>query len=298
MNDCVTANDAAGFETLASGLYLEGLAIDGDTVWYSDVIAGGVHRWSPDQAAAVVVPDRQWIGGVQIAQDGSILSTGQGGVVRSDPDTGESDWLLHEENGRVINGINEVAPDGKGGYYFGGCDLDAIAEARRPDSVSICHVSGSGGIRELCEGLGFTNGLALSPDGARLYCNESFDGTYVHDVAEDGTLSNRRLFLEKPDCDGLALDVGGNLWITGFSSSHIERVAPDGTLLDRFETPAEAITQCRFGGADMRTLYMVTVPGDAGANLAAGRLPDRRNSHLVRVRVDTPGQVIPKLPVN
>ena len=112
----------------------------------------------------------------------------------------------------------------------------------------------------------------------------------------DGSLSNRRLFLEKPDCDGMALDADGNVWITGFSSSHIERVAPDGTVLDRFETPAEAITQCRFGGADMRTLYMVTVPGDAGANLAAGRLPERRNSHLVRVRVDTPGQVIPKLP--
>jgi sugar lactone lactonase YvrE len=296
MNDRASTGGAVEFETLASGLYLEGLAVDGDSVWYSDVIAGGVHRWSADRLAAVLVPDRKWIGGVQIAQDGSILSTGQGGIMRSNPETGESEWLLHEADGAVINGINEFVPDGRGGYYFGGCDLDAVAAARRPDAVSICHVSPSGDLRTLCDGLGFTNGLALSGDGARLYCNESFDGTYVHDVVTDGSLSNRRLFLKKPDCDGMALDAAGNVWITGFSSSHIERVAPDGTVLDRFETPAEAITQCRFGGADMRTLYIVTVPKDAGANLAAGRMPERRNSHLVRVGVDTPGQVIPKLP--
>ena len=38
------------FEQVASGIYLEGLAVDYErgVVWYSDVIAGGVHGLMPD----------------------------------------------------------------------------------------------------------------------------------------------------------------------------------------------------------------------------------------------------------
>src|SRR5690606_38896542 len=37
--------DAAAFEVVGKGIYLEGLAADyaRDIVWYSDVIAGGIH---------------------------------------------------------------------------------------------------------------------------------------------------------------------------------------------------------------------------------------------------------------
>lgn len=284
-------------EILASGLYLEGLAVDGDTVWYSDVIAGGVHRYSPVEPHSVVMSDRKWIGGVHFAADGSIVATGRGGTMLAGAYATNGIPMLDSINGVPINGINEIAPDNEGGYYFGGCDLDAIVSAKRPSVVSLYHVSANGGVRELCGGLRFTNGMALSDDGRRLYCNESFDGTYVHDVGSDGALSNRRLLLAKPDCDGLALDVEGNAWITGFASSFIERVRPDGSLLDRLQTPAGAITQCRFGGPDMRTLYLATVPADAGQKLAAGDLPASESSYLMRVRVEVAGRKIPKIAI-
>ncbi len=273
------------FEELARGYYLEGLAVSGSTVWYSDVIGGGIHRLEADGTAIAHLEDRRWIGGILLADDGAVLSTGQGGIMRTDPASGKSGWLLDAIDGQRINGVNEMAPDGKGGLYFGTVDLDSIIAGKRPAPVALYRLAPDGSVHCQCDGLGFTNGLALSSDGRRLYCNESFDGTYVHDVAGDGRLSNRRLLLKKPDCDGMVLDADGTLWITGFSSSHIERIAPDGTVLDRLETPAEAITQLRFGGSDGRDLYLTTVPLDAGAGLAKGRLPEAMNSKLLRTRV-------------
>ena len=41
----MSSTQAANFHRLAAGVYLEGLAVDyaRSIVWYSDVIAGGVH---------------------------------------------------------------------------------------------------------------------------------------------------------------------------------------------------------------------------------------------------------------
>lgn len=286
------------FEKLASGLYLEGLAIEDGTAWFSDVIAGGFWERAPDGSTRRFCPDRRWIGGLSIASDGSVISTGQGGILRSCPTTGKSDWLICETDGAALDGVNEIAPDGRGGFYFGTCDLSAIAEARRPGPVAIYHVCAQGNVRKVSADLGFTNGMALSPDGTRFYCNESFDGTYVHDVEADGRLSNRRVFLAKRDCDGMAIDREGNVWITGFASGHIERISPDGTRLSPFETPFEAITQCRFGGLGMNELYLVTVPLDAGPNLAAGKLASQSKSYLVRCRPGVTGYPMPRICVD
>ena len=283
----------AKFERLASGYYLEGLTVASDTVWFSDVIGGGIHCRTPDGNLRSFEEGRKWIGGLLVAEDGAILSTGRAGIRRTDPVTGKSEWALQEIDGQPVNGINELAPDGQGGLYFGEVDLDAIALGKRPGRVAIFRLHADGHVSRECGDLGFTNAMAVSPDGRKFYCNESFDGTYVHDIGADGSLSGRRLFLKKPDCDGMALDTEGNVWITGFSSSHIERVAPDGTLLPRFETPAEAITQLRFGGSDGRDIYFVCVPIEAGAGLAKGELPEQRNSHLMRARSDIAGHVPP-----
>jgi sugar lactone lactonase YvrE len=148
-------------------------------------------------------------------------------------------------------------------------------------------------VTQVAEGLTFTNGLMLGADGRRFFCNDTFVSAFVFDVQPDGTLANRRLLVEKEDVDGMALDGEGNLWITGFRSSEITRLRPDGSKLAPFPTPAGAITQVRFGGADLRDVYITAVPADGGDSLAVGELPTERRSILYRGRSDTPGAVIP-----
>lgn len=280
---------------LAKGLYLEGLAVDHErgVVWYSDVIGGGIHGVKPDGGIVSFNPDRMWTGGIALNEDGAVLSSGAGGIMWNHPDSGRSGWLLTEIDGVPINGINEMAPDGSGGLYFGTVDIERIMLGQKTRPAALYRLAAEGDVILVADGLGFANGIAVSADRQRLYYNDTFDATYVFDILPDLSLANRRLLLGKEDCDGMALDAEGNLWITGFRSSALTRLQPDGTPLPPIPTPAGAITQLRFGGADLRDLYITCVPADGGDSLAVGVQPLEQRSILYRGR-----SVIPGLPIS
>jgi sugar lactone lactonase YvrE len=279
---------------LARGLYLEGLTFDlrRNVVWYSDVIAGGIHGIQADGSGstATLNPERMWTGGVMMNEDGAVLSTGAGGIMWNHPDTGESGWLINEIDGRPINGVNEMAPDSTGGIYFATLDLEHIIAGKPTRPSTIYRLSARRELFSVAEDMGLANGMMLSDDGKRLYCNSTFVSPYVFDVNRDLTLSNRRLLTNKEDCDGMALDEQGNVWITGFRSSAITRVRPDGSALDPVPTPGEAVTQIRFGGPDRRDFYITCVPGDGGDGLAEGKKPTEHRSFLYRGRSDIAGR--------
>ena len=279
------------FEQLAKGLYLEGLTVDYSRgiVWFSDVIAGGIYGVDAGGGLTDLNADRMWIGGLMMNQDGSVLSSGRGGIMWNNPDTRKSGWLISEIDGTPINGINEMMPDGTGGIYFGTIDLDNIVNGKPTRPAAIYRLTAKGETILVAEGLGLVNGIMLSTDRRHLYCNETFDATYVYDVAADLSLRNRRVLLKKEDCDGLALDAEANLWITGFRSSELTRAKPDGSRLPSVPTPAGAITQIRFGGPDMRDYYLTCVPADGGDGLAVGVRPTEQRSTLYRGRSEVAG---------
>jgi sugar lactone lactonase YvrE len=286
------SEDLAGdFETIARGTYLEGLAVDPARarVWYSDVIAGGVHGIERDEVRWSLNAGRMWTGGIALNEDGAVLSTGAGGIMWNRPDTGESGWLLREIDAVPINGINELAADPEGGLYFGTVDIEHIAEGKTPRPATIYHLTRNGEVTLLAEGLGFVNGMALSADGSRLYYNETFDGVYAFQVRSDGSLSDRARLLGKEDCDGMALDADGTLWVSGFRSSSITRLTVGGSQAEPFSTPAGAITQIRFGGPDLGKLYLTSVPADGGDSLKAGIAPAGAASNLYRARSPVTG---------
>lgn len=284
--------DVGGFEPVARGLYLEGLAVDLEhgVVWYSDVIAGGVHGLWPDGRTEVLNPERMWTGGVMLNADGAVLSTGAGGIMWNNPKTGKSGWLLAEIDGKPINGVNEMVPDGTGGIFFGTNDIEMVLAGKPSRPTALYRLTVDRQVVKLAEGLNFTNGIMFDPRRGRFYCNDSFVATYAFDVGPDLALANRRALLDKVDADGMALDEDGTLWVTGFRSGEIVRVRPDGSLLAPVANPGgAAVTQIRFGGADLRDVYITTVPIDAGDRLAVGELPTEKTSVLYRGRSKTPG---------
>jgi sugar lactone lactonase YvrE len=275
------------FVGIAKGLYLEGLAVDyaRDVIWYSDDIAGGIHGVKPDGTkVATLNPDRMWTGGVMMNEDGCVLSSGQGGIMWNNPDTGQSGWLVSEIGGQPINGINEMIPDGTGGIYCGTVDIEMIAQGQPTRPATIYRITADGKVLVAADGLGFANGIMLSADGRELYYNDTFVSPFVN-----RELSNRRPLIDKEDCDGMALDAEDNLWITGFRSSALTRIRRDGTPLEPIETPAGAITQIRFGGPDMRDYYLTAVPADGGDGLKDGIMPTEQRSVLYRGRSEVPG---------
>ncbi|MET0238306.1 MAG: SMP-30/gluconolactonase/LRE family protein [Sphingobium sp.] len=274
----------AAFEPVAKGFYLEGLLIDGDDIWLTDVITGGVRNVGTGQ---VVLPDRMMIGGLQLNEDGSLLVAGADGIAWVDPATGRSGMLVEG-----IGGVNEMRADAAGGMIFGTIDLAAILRGERPGPSTIQRLSRDGTLTKLWDGLSFANGLAISPGNDTLYFNESFSASRAFPVGADGSLGAPRMLIDMPDCDGMALDVDGNIWISGFSSGELRCVAPDGSDVRRLDLPGEACTNVRFGGADMRDLYVTIVdPGSVQA-LKDGRPLEAQNSILYRTRSPVAGAAV------
>lgn len=285
---------AESFQPIAEGVYLEGLAVDEarGVIWYSDVIAGGIHGVKRDgTSVGSFNNDRMWTGGIMINSDGAILSTGQGGIMWNNPDTGRSGWLLDELEGQPINGINEMWPDGTGGIYFGTNDIEYVIEARDTRPTALYRLTRDRQVIKLAENLRFSNGLAYDPMRQRLYCSDTFNTAWVWDVNDDLTLANQRVLLDKDDCDGLSLDAEGNVLITGFRSpGQIIRVTPEGESLPPMIIPEGSATQIRFGGADSRDVFINIVPSDGGDSLKDGK-PLSGKSRLYMGRANRAGVV-------
>ena len=283
------------YAALAEGIYLEGLSVDHQrgVVWYSDVIAGGIHGVTPDGTkVASFNESRMWTGGVMMNADGAVFSTGQGGIMWNNPDTGKSGWLLDRLEGQPINGINEMWPDGTGGIYFGTNDIESIIEAKETRGSALYRLTAEREVIKMEADVFFSNGIAHDPQRRKFYCSDTFRKGWVFDVADDLSLTNQQLLLDREDCDGLALDSEGNVWITGFRSPGIlRRLKPDGSPLADVPTPAGSTTQVRFGG-DGRDYYINVVPSDGGDSLKEGK-PLASASYLYRGRSEVPGVLIP-----
>jgi sugar lactone lactonase YvrE len=98
------------------------------------------------------------------------------------------------------------------------------------------------------------------------------------------------MLLKKPDCDGMALDCEGGIWITGFESSELIRVLPGGSIERRISLPSQAsASNVFFAGKDCRDLYVTAVRPEAAEELKQGRLPSVPTSFLYRGRSEIPG---------
>lgn len=281
------------FEKVATGIYLEGLAADEDSVWISDPIQGGLRHLRADGSVKEYLPGKLWIGSLLFNEHGVILMSGEGGIAWLDPKTGGTGLLLDAIDGRPMLGVNEMVVDVSGGIYFGSLDVPAIASGQVPGPAALYRLDASGRVTLLRSELKFCNGVGISPDGKRFYHNETFVGTSAFDILPDGTLGEPTFLLDKPDCDGCAVDVEGTVWISGYQSSALIGLRPDGSVKGCIDTPGGGITNIWFGGADQRDLYMTAVAKGAGESIRAGVFPDTETSVLYRTRTDIPGLKVP-----
>jgi sugar lactone lactonase YvrE len=280
---------------IVEGIYLEGLSYDfvREVIWYSDVIKGGIYGVRPDGTRVASFDEqRMWTGGVLMNADGAVLSSGAGGIRWNHPESRKSGWLLREIDGKAINGINEMWPDGTGGIYFGTNDIEMIEKAQPTRPSAIYRLTLDRQVVKLADDVNFSNGLAYDTKRQMFYCSDTFNVAWAWNVEADKSLSGRRVLLDKEDCDGMALDVDGNVWITGFRSPGIlNRVTPAGELLSPIATPAGSTTQIRFAGADLRDFYINIVPADGGDSLKNGE-PLKSPSILYRGRAATAGVAV------
>ena len=141
---------------------------------------------------------------------------------------------------------------------------------------------------EMYGNVGLTNGIGFSPDGKTIYHADSAGPhIIVHDVAPDGTMSNRRAIAQMTGGtipDGLCVDEAGCLWVAVYGGRCATRYTPDGKVDRKVDVPAKAVTSVCFGGKDRRDLYIVTADNTEDPN---------RKGTIFRTRVDVAGVPAP-----
>lgn len=190
---------------------------------------------------------------------------------------------------------NDMVVDAQGRAYVGnfGFALDEALKARGVEGVLADHptarlacVEPDGRVREAAADLHFPNGMVITPDGRTLIVAETLAlRLTAFDIGADGTLSNRRVWatLGMRAPDGICLDANGHVWVANAIAPECVLVAPGGTIVATVGTDQPCFA-CMLGGADRRTLFMMTAPTSMADVVSVGR-----QGRIAAARVDTPG---------
>lgn len=258
---------------LLTGLTLpEGPRWHDGRVWVSDMHAGEVVSVDPAGGArrveAVVPHDPSGLGWLP---DGRLLVVSMR----------DRRVLRREADGRLVEhaDLSKLAPfhcndavaDRHGRLYVGNFGFDLMAAEPVRTTVLVL-VDTDGSARVVAEELAFPNGTVITPDGRTLIVAESSTRCLTaFDVADDGSLSGRRVWAKLPrgtSPDGICLDTEGFVWSACPRSGRVLRLAEGGEVVDERRLPdGLGAYACALGDT---TLFVCAAPV-MGTGTAGGR---------------------------
>jgi len=184
---------------------------------------------------------------------------------------------------------NDMVVDAQGRAYVGnfGYDRHNGAPAR---NTCIALVGTAGSVVSAADDVNFPNGMVITPDGKTLIVGETFANRLTaFDICTDGMLANRRVFAETPGCfpDGICLDAEGAVWVTNPQGDSVLRVFEGGRVAQKISTGERRSFACMLGGADQRTLFVLTNTGSGPA------IAEKKTGCIEIVQVDVAGAGLP-----
>ena len=225
------------------------------TLYFSDIPNQTIHTWSEAKGVGVFKKLEGASNGLWFDKEGNLYACQPAGraVVRLTPD-GKETVIADSYEGKKLNSPNDLwmAPDG--GLYFtdprygqmNDLELDGFYVFYVPPAKT------GGKLRRILSDLKKPNGVVGTADGKKLYvADPGAQKTYVYNIAEDGSLTNRRV-AAPTGSDGLTLDERGNLYVTGKT---IRIYSPEAKVVGEIELP-EVASNLTFGGSDGKTLFI------------------------------------------
>ncbi len=248
-----TAANAILQQVAGTYQFTEGPVADKNgNVYFADITAGKIYKWSPDGNVSVFVSGLNMPNGLAFDKNGNLIACkgGAGRLISIDP-TGQITVLTDQYDGQRYNEPNDLWIDPQGGIYFtdpvyqrvkvqAGEDVYYLA----PDRQRVTRV-----IDDLVR----PNGIVGTADGESLYVADHGAGkTYVCTINVDGSLSNKKLFVSTGS-DGMKLDASDNLYLT--VPNQVEVFDANGNHLRDIPTQ-ENPTNVAFAGKDGQTLFI------------------------------------------
>lgn len=246
------------------------------TLVFSDIPSDRLHRWRPGGPVEVFREPSHMANGNTLDRQGRLLSCehATSRVTRTEPD-GRLTVIASHWAGKELNSPNDIVVGGECIYFtdptYGREGETGVARELELAFRGVYRVDPDGSLGLIADDFDQPNGLCFTPDGRRLYVNDTVTGAIrAFAVDADGATSGGAVWVQVPGggCDGMKVDRLGNIYCCG--NAGITVLAPDATALgvlgfDRF--PANLC----FGGDDLRWLYVTL------------------SDLVVRLRVATPG---------
>ncbi|MBB36923.1 MAG: gluconolactonase [Hirschia sp.] len=245
-------------------------------VYWVDIEAPGIHWFeiATGRRQSWVAPE--WISAIAPRASGGFIASCASGIAHVDPHKQIFAPFLQPIPNPAKARLNDGVTDAKGRYWTGSCDCaqwdDSTTAEDKESTLGNFDTRNTGELYRIdINGTASTeerdmvtaNGPAFSPDGKTAYVNDSMPlVSWAYDVADDGSLSNRRDFLTfKPEDgypDGMAVDVEGHIWMAFYESDKLRRFAPDGSLTEERHLPVMRGLRPAFGGDDFSRLFLIT----------------------------------------
>src|SRR6516162_9677726 len=191
--------------------------------------------------------------------------------------------------------LNDMLVRHDGRAWVGNFGFDLMGGAQARTTVLIC-VEPDGTAQVAADGLGFPNGMVLTPDGGTLIVAESTMNRLSAFPITSGLLGERRTwaaFGDPPTStdvgellkqvavapDGICLDAEGAVWVADATHGRLLRVAEGGRILEELKTDGVGAFACMLGGDDGCRLFASVAPtfhqAEASANHRASVLMTR-----------------------
>lgn len=279
----------ARVEAVGKVAFTEGPAWHADgSVFFSDIENDRIMRVDPSGSLGVFRTPSGRANGLVFDLQGRLVACEGGNrrVSRTNAD-GSITVLADRYQGKQFNSPNDVTIDSQGHLFFTDprygdrSNIEQIDDSGKPIE-GVYRISPNGKVqRVLGQEIERPNGIAVSPDDRHLFVavntNDDqgnsrslwrFDFNANRDVIPE---TATKLFDWGTDRgpDGIAIDQAGRIYATAglnYAAPPYETadkykagvyvISPDGDLLTTIPVPIDMITNCAFGGADRKTLFI------------------------------------------
>ena len=253
-------------------------------LWYSDLYQHTVQAASLTGSTETIVEVPQQPSGLGWLPNGELLvvSMLDRRVLRFDG----SKLQQHADLADIATShCNDMVVDSLGRAYVGNFGFD-LHQGADVTTATVALIQPDGSVQAAAHDLQFPNGAVITPDAATYIVAESFGCQFTaFDVANNGVLSNRRLWAAVPGMipDGCCYDSQGGIWFADAVGKAAMRVLQGGEVTHRVETELNCFA-VMLGGADRCTLFLCTAPSSSPEEvqgLGSGRIE--------MVQVEVPG---------
>ena len=256
-------------------------------LYWVDINAPSLNRFDPATGRNTAMPMPEAIGCFALRRAGGFVVALRNGLWLARADGTLDRKVSDAPYDRAHHRFNDGRCDARGRFFAG-----TMNERRDAKSAVLIRLDPDLRVTQVLDDIMISNGLAWSPDGRTMYHADTPTHTvrtFAYDP-DSGTASRTRVFAqwtgENDRPDGAAVDSAGNYWSAFYRGGKVVKVAPNGSVLAEYATPALCPTMCAFGGYDLRTLYVTSARQLREADELA-RLP--QSGGIFALAVDTPG---------